>query len=145
MNCPVGLARHVTASFPRGKIVRESGFSCSLRHSGSSDGRLKHLHVCSWNEVNVLSINQGIPLIEVLLQSCRSPDNFSIVQNLSISEFELNVLVKENLILPRCRCRKASVALLQRSMATSGSISPFSFMSFPIQLPVRKVKSGKLW
>lgn len=46
---------------------------------------------------------------------------------------------------PRWRCRKASVALLERSMAISGSISPFSFISFPIQLPVRKVKSGKLW
>jgi len=30
-------------------------------------------------------------------------------------------------------------------MATSGSISPFSFSSLPIQFPVRKVKSGKLW
>lgn len=30
-------------------------------------------------------------------------------------------------------------------MASSGSISPFSFISFPIQFPVRKVKSGKLW
>lgn len=49
------------------------------------------------------------------------------------------------LLSPRCRCRKASVALLDRSMASSGSISPFSFISFPIQLPVRKVKSGKLW
>lgn len=48
-------------------------------------------------------------------------------------------------LLPRWRCRKASVALLERLMATSGSISPFSFISFPIQLPVRKVKSGKLW
>lgn len=47
--------------------------------------------------------------------------------------------------LPRWRCRKASVALLERSMAISGSISPFNFISFPIQLPVRKVKSGKLW
>lgn len=46
---------------------------------------------------------------------------------------------------PRWRCRKASDALLHRSMASSGSISPFSFISFPIQLPVRKVKSGKLW
>lgn len=26
-----------------------------------------------------------------------------------------------------------------------GSISPFSFMSLPIQFPVRNVKSGKLW
>lgn len=47
--------------------------------------------------------------------------------------------------LPRWRCRNASDALLQRSMASSGSTSPFSFISFPIQLPVRKVKSGKLW
>lgn len=48
-------------------------------------------------------------------------------------------------LLPRWRCRKASDALLQRSMASLGSISPFSFISFPTQLPVRKVKSGKLW
>lgn len=47
--------------------------------------------------------------------------------------------------LPRWRCRKARVALLERLMASSGSISPFSFIIFPIQFPVRKVKSGKLW
>lgn len=56
---------------------------------------------------------------------------------------DLFVVVSQ--LLPRWRCRKASDALLQRSMASSGSISPFSFISFPIQLPVRKVKSGKLW
>lgn len=68
-----------------------------------------------------------------IFQKCRR------TQNLKIKEGERFVL------LPRWRCRKASVALLERSMASSGSISPFSFISFPIQLPVRKVKSGKLW
>lgn len=37
------------------------------------------------------------------------------------------------------------MALLERLMASSGLISPFSFIIFPIQFPVRKVKSGKLW
>lgn len=53
--------------------------------------------------------------------------------------------MEASLLLLRWRCKKASVALLERSMASLGSISPLSFNSFPIQLPVRKVKSGKLW
>lgn len=56
-----------------------------------------------------------------------------------------SILFYVSQFLPRWRCRKARDALLQRSMASSGSTSPFSFISFPIQLPVRKVKSGKLW
>lgn len=54
-------------------------------------------------------------------------------------------VTEEGRFLPKCFCRKASEALLMRSMATPESISPFNVSLFPIILPVTKVKSAKFW
>lgn len=104
-----------------------------------SDGGLEDSDISSWNKIVIFPVNQRVPLIKALPQTCKSPD---VHVNSTWSEARNDC---EEVVLPRWRCRKAKVALLQRSMAISGSISPFNFISFPIQFPVRKVKSGKLW
>lgn len=103
-----------------------------------SHGGLEHRDVGAPNQVLILPVDQRVPLIKVLLQPCKTQNDSELGGGRTGAAPAAS-------FLPRWRCRKASVALLQRSMATSGSISPFSFISLPIQLPVRKVKSGKLW
>lgn len=119
-------------------VQGQTGHHQVITRWGGSDGRLQHGDICPLDEVLVLSVDQRVPLIKVSVQSCQSRDGQPCLR---VAEAPGDV----RWILLRWRCRKASVALLQRLMASSGSISPFSFISFPIQFPVRKVKSGKLW
>lgn len=135
--------------------VGQVHWSRGSRQRYGSDSGPKYRYISSWNEVLILPVNQRVPLIEVLLQTCNTI--WLHVNKTGCGRCHQHDLWSQRdagvrgtkqlqvLFLPRCRWRKASVALLQTSMAISGSISPFSFIIFPIKLPVRKVKSGKLW
>lgn len=57
---------------------------------GSSDGRLKHGNISSWNEVFILSINQRVPLVKVRLQTCKIQTRFMITRYTEYKESQRN-------------------------------------------------------
>lgn len=58
-----------TGFLTNGRIIQQT--SSQFRVFSSSDGGLKHSNISSFNEVFILPINQRVPLIKFILQTCK--------------------------------------------------------------------------